>query len=81
MSKRRTELHREIVEALIESNAVNLEAIGSVFAKYGARAALAGDAIGIVINWRLWDICIPPFYVDQIESLEGEATVATELKR
>jgi hypothetical protein len=61
MSKRRTELQREVAEALISTKAVDFEAIGSVLGKYGARAALAGDAIWVNIHWRVMDICIPPF--------------------
>ncbi len=61
MSKRRTELQREVAEALISTKAVDFEAIGSVLGKYGARAALAGDAIWVNINWHVMDICIPPF--------------------
>jgi hypothetical protein len=55
-----TELHREIVSALITSKAINFEAIGSVLGKFGERAARTGDSIGVIINWRSIDICIPP---------------------
>jgi len=60
MAKRRTELQQEVVEALITSKAVDFEAVGKVLSKYGARAARAGDGIGVIINWRVHDICIPP---------------------
>ena len=60
MPKNRTELQREVVEALVQSQAVNFEAAGQVLAKFGARAALTGDAIGFIINWRVMDLCIPP---------------------
>jgi hypothetical protein len=60
MSKKRSELQNEVVEALIKSKAVNLEAVGSVIAKYGDRAARLGDSLGIIVHWRSWDICIPP---------------------
>jgi hypothetical protein len=71
MSKRRTELQKEVVEALVSSKAVNIEAVGSVLAKYGARAALTGDALGVIIHWRVWDICIPPFYVERAAVLDS----------
>jgi hypothetical protein len=59
MPKNRTELQREVVEALVQSKAVDFEATGQVLAKFGARAALTGDAIGVIINWRVMDLCIP----------------------
>ena len=59
MSQKRTELQKELVEVLVSSKAVDFEAVGSVLAKYGARAALTGEAIGAIINWRFIDVCIP----------------------
>jgi hypothetical protein len=60
MPNKRTELQREVVEALVSSKAINFEAAGSVLAKYGARAALTGDTFGALVHWRVFDICIPP---------------------
>jgi hypothetical protein len=80
MSQKRTELQKEVVEALVSSKAINFDAIGSVLAKFGARAALAGDAIGVIINRRVIDACIP---VDRIEVLRGvgiEGTVGVQEK-
>jgi hypothetical protein len=73
MSQRRTELQQEVVEALITSKAVDFEAVGKVLSKYGARAARAGDAIGVIINWRAHDICIPPepYLVGELERAVG----------
>ena len=73
MSNTRTELQKEVAEALIASKAVNFEAVGSVLSKYGARAALAGDALGVIINRRVMDICIPvdPFQVAQVGNIRG----------
>jgi hypothetical protein len=34
--------------------------VGGVLSKFGARAALTGEAIGVIINRRVMDICIPP---------------------
>jgi hypothetical protein len=64
MSDKRTELHKEVVESLVSTKAINFEAIATVLSKYGARAALTGDAIGVIINRRVMDLCIP---VDRIE--------------
>jgi hypothetical protein len=61
MTKGRTELQREIVDALISSKAIDFEAVGNVIGKYGARAALAGDALWVNIHHRMSDVCIPPF--------------------
>jgi hypothetical protein len=60
MPNRRTELQQEVVEALITSKAVNFDAIGKVLAKYGDRAARAGDGLAVIINRRVIDACIPP---------------------
>ena len=60
MSNMRTELQREVAEALVASKAINFEQVGTVLAKFGARAAVTGEAIGAIINWRLIDVCIPP---------------------
>ena len=73
MSNKRTELQREVAEALISSKAINFDVVGNILTKYGARAALAGDAIGIIINWRLYDVCIPvdPYQIGSIGNLRG----------
>lgn len=68
MSTARTELQKEVVEALVSSNAVNLEAVGSVLSKYGARAALTGSEFGVLIGRHAWDICIPAaFRVSELD--------------
>jgi len=68
MANVRTELHREVVEALVSSKAINFEAVGTVLSKFGARAALSGEPIGVVIGKRVIDACIP---VDFLEILNG----------
>jgi len=65
MSNRRTELQREVVDALLQSKAFDFEAVGKVLGKYGARAAKNGESIGVVINWRVFHYCIPPYIVDR----------------
>jgi hypothetical protein len=60
MPKSRTELQQEVVEALVATKAIDFEAVGNVLAKFGARAALAGDSIYAQIGWRMHDVCIPP---------------------
>ena len=65
MPNTRTELQKEVVEALVKSKAFDFEAVGKVLGTYGSRAALAGDSIGVVINWRVMHYCIPPYNVDR----------------
>jgi hypothetical protein len=60
MSIHRSELQNEVARALVESKAVDFEAVGRVLSKYGARAALSGETIGAIIGRKCWDICIPP---------------------
>jgi hypothetical protein len=56
----RTELHNEVVQALIETKAVDFDAIGGVLSKFGSRAALTGSALGLIIGRHVMDLCIPP---------------------
>lgn len=70
MPHQRTELQREVAEALISSKAINFEAVGSIIAKYGARAAANGDALGVIINHRIMDACIPVDFYTLMPSFE-----------
>jgi len=57
---KRTELEQEVVDALIETKAIDFEAAGSVLAKYGAQAAQAGTGIAFVVGPKvIRDWCIP----------------------
>jgi hypothetical protein len=80
MSNRRTELQREVVDALVQSKAFDFEAIGNVLGKYGARAALTGDSIGVVINWRVLHYCIPPVIADRVAVIEAEQIAASTVE-
>lgn len=80
MSQKRTELHAEVVEALISSKAINFEAVGSVLSKYGARAALTGDGIGVIINRKVIDLCIPVDFQDLLRGINLEHTVGGHVK-
>lgn len=80
MSHVRTELHREVVEALVSSKAVNFEAVGSILSKYGARAALTGDAIGVIINWRVIDACIPVDFHSIAHGVDLERALGAQVK-
>ncbi len=50
MSHTRTELEQELVNAFIESKAVDFEAIGGIIARYGARAALTGTDLTAMVT-------------------------------
>jgi hypothetical protein len=70
--QKRTELQQEVVQALIESRAVDFEAAGAVLSKYGSRAALEGSGLVFKVNHRfIPDWCIPVDF-GQIEQLEVE---------
>jgi hypothetical protein len=60
MSSNRSELQSEVARALVESKAIDFEAVGKVLSHFGARAAISGETIGAIIGKRCWDICIPP---------------------
>jgi hypothetical protein len=46
----RTELEQELVNAFIETKAIDFEKIGQIISKYGARAAKAGAELVFVID-------------------------------
>lgn len=57
---KRTALEQEVVDALIETKAVDFEAAGRVLAKFGAQAAQAGTGIAFVVGPKvIRDWCIP----------------------
>jgi hypothetical protein len=58
--RNRNELEQEVVDALIESKAIDFDAVAGLLAKFGGRAAQSGSEFGVVFNWRTMDICIPP---------------------
>ena len=76
MSHRRTELQQAVVDSLIASKAVNFEAVGSVLAKFGERAAKSGDGLSFVVySHFIRDICIPPEpYGKEFGALQQEVT-------
>ena len=60
MVENRTKLQQEVVDALLESSAINFEALGGIIAKFGERAAKSGSELGFVIGRRVLNYCIPP---------------------
>jgi hypothetical protein len=57
---KRTELQQEVVDALLESRAIDFEAVGGLLARFGERAAKTGSELGFVIGRRVLNYCIPP---------------------
>ncbi|MET0382081.1 MAG: hypothetical protein ABW032_01535 [Burkholderiaceae bacterium] len=73
MSNQRSELQNEVARALVESKAIDFEAVGRILSKFGARAALNGDSIGAIIGRKCMDICIPPEpYVIGLSEIAGK---------
>ncbi len=60
MSGNRTKLEQEVVDALLESKAIDFDKLASVLARFGPRAAQAGIPLGVIIGRRVIDACIPP---------------------
>lgn len=50
MPYQRTKLQQEVVDALLDSKAINLDAVASVMASFGERALREGDDFATVIN-------------------------------
>lgn len=49
-SEARTAFQQQVVEALVQSKALNLEAVGGTFAKFGERALLQGETLVTIVN-------------------------------
>ncbi|PIM52269.1 hypothetical protein CS062_15375 [Roseateles chitinivorans] len=49
-SEARTAFQQQVIEALVESKAINVDAVGATFAKFGERALLQGEALVTIIN-------------------------------
>lgn len=50
MGTERSRLQSEVVKALIESKAIDFEAVAQVFGKFAAQAALDGDSLVSLIT-------------------------------
>ena len=55
-----------MARALVEFKGIHFEVVGGVFAKYAARAAINGEAFGLIVGPRVFDGCIPPYYREKI---------------
>ena len=59
MGLHRSGLRSEVADAVISRKTINFDVVGSIIAKFGARATINGDATGVIINRRVIDACIP----------------------
>lgn len=46
----RSAFQQQVVEALVQSKAINLEAVGATLSKFGERALLQGESLVHIIN-------------------------------
>ena len=53
----RTILQQEVVQAIVESKAIDFAQVGSLISKFGERAALEGDSLVQIINMKLLWCC------------------------
>jgi hypothetical protein len=74
MAEGRTGLQQEVVDALLESSAINFEALGGIIAKFGETAARSGSELGFVIGRRVLNYCIPPDPFGSVEARSVEET-------
>jgi hypothetical protein len=72
MAENRTPLQQEVVDALLESSAINFEALAGIIAKFGESAARSGTELGFVIGRRVLNYCIPPEPFGSVEATSGE---------
>ena len=71
---KRTPLQDEVVRALIETKAIDFEAVGALFSKYGARAALEGEPLVNIITKNVTWNCGwpgPEIFQGEIPGVQG----------
>ena len=52
---RRSEFQQEVVQALIDSKAIDFVAVGATISKFAERAALEGEPLVTIVNrWVTW---------------------------
>ena len=57
MSDRRSAFQQKVVDALLESKAIDLAAVGSTLSKFATEAAHEGESIALIINRHNWWAC------------------------
>jgi hypothetical protein len=75
-TEKRTGFQQEVVEALLDSKAINLEAIGATMSKFGERAIRDGESLVQIINRNvMWNCGWPG---PELDIVRGAARQLTE---
>ena len=73
MKSHRTAFQQQVVEALIQSKAINLEAVGATMAKFGEKALLQGESLVSIINRNaIWNCGWPGPEIDVIHGAQQQ---------
>lgn len=68
----RSAFQQQVVEALIESKAIDLQAVGATLSKFGERALLHGESLVHIINRNvMWNCGWPG---PELDVLRGQLT-------
>lgn len=73
MSTERSQLHNQVVRELIESKAIDFDAMGRVFSKYAGEAALQGESLVNIVNRNVVWNCgwpVPSVLREELERAE-----------
>jgi hypothetical protein len=73
--EKRSALHQEVVEALLDTKAINLEAVSEVMAKFSERAMREGDDLVQIISQRSHWACGYPGPYPEVGRLTRELDV------
>ena len=74
-SDHRSAFQQQVIEALVESKAINMEAVGATFSKYGQEALLRGESLVQIINRQSMWACGwpgPELDIGQLTRRQGE---------
>lgn len=65
MGEKRSAFQQQVVEALIASKAINLEAVGATMSKFGERALREGEPLVTIVNHNaIWNCGWPAPVID-----------------
>lgn len=74
-SNQRSAFQQQYIEALIESKAINLDAVGSTLSKFGERALLEGEDLVHIVNRKVvWNCGWPGPIIDlaNVDRVNGQ---------
>jgi hypothetical protein len=72
-SQPRTAFQQQVVEALVQSKAINLEAVGATMAKFGERALVQGETLVSIINRNaIWNCGWPGPELDIVRGAQHQ---------